>query len=782
MLNEDIIKEVKEAEAYSVLADETADISGTEQLSIGLRYFHEKNNEVQEVFVRFVEVKDLDAKSVAQTIDEFLTKEQLIPVKCVGLGFDGCSTMSGKEGGIVARLATLYIENKMATSNACVCWLQFLKRFPVRIVNKLGIQNTRRCSSLTTNKENNVAVSDDIIIPERIEREPTDILKALASTVGRDYTAPHYKYHDDPFLIPVSNVSKRTYALAKESGKKAARFFLEKYPDSFENNPAQPVIEAFIAPEKITEDTEVTEIMLINCIKQYEVNNSITVYNNLKRKGIEVSQESEQLLLELLCFYNGQEPPPEEYLESQWLQRKGDSETRRLWRQDNLADQIFNDMKEKDAKAYCAFIQGLCKYYQANRAYSLYEEMREKNLCPNVETYNSLISICPFLKENSEARWEMVKQLLFEMAEEGLMPNLYTMNAVLDVVSRFGRIQNAKSLSLEVLAEMKHLNIVPSLGTWYYMLTIFCKEKGPPSPILYEIMEYIEGKEFEICHPKDVYFFVTAMDVCCYHLVDKELAYRIHDLLQHGNNYILIGDSYKESIFYRLFFQLLCHTENIDILFENYNKYVPNIYTPEPSVMEELINAVNLGGEFHYLPQLWSDIITFNHADRERIVQSILSVMACTKQNEELQKQFITIAWDIKERIDSQDENRVNRIYWTGQMLDNIIEICLNGNDLAKVWEIMKKLEEKESEVIGIPRLQCLKYVCEAFLEAKSIEKAIFCLHYSLECGYGEIATYLKNNIDKYALTEEHKQILEKNLSATSLNREGNDDDDNLKI
>ncbi|XP_067142878.1 52 kDa repressor of the inhibitor of the protein kinase-like [Centruroides vittatus] len=108
VLKEDIIKEVKEAEAYSVLADETADISGTEQLSIGLRYFHEKNNEVQEVFVGFVELKGLDAKSIAQTIDEFLTKEKLIPVKCVGLGFDGCSTMSGKEGGVQAILRKKY--------------------------------------------------------------------------------------------------------------------------------------------------------------------------------------------------------------------------------------------------------------------------------------------------------------------------------------------------------------------------------------------------------------------------------------------------------------------------------------------------------------------------------------------------------------------------------------------------------------------------------------------------------------------------------------------------
>ena len=32
-----------------------------------------------------------------------------------------------------------------------------------------------------------------IVIPPRVERSPTDILEALASTVSRDYTAPDYK-------------------------------------------------------------------------------------------------------------------------------------------------------------------------------------------------------------------------------------------------------------------------------------------------------------------------------------------------------------------------------------------------------------------------------------------------------------------------------------------------------------------------------------------------------------------------------------------------------------
>lgn len=108
VIKADIMKKVKEAAAYSVLADETADISGTEQLSIGMRYFDEETQEVQEMFVGFIELKDLDAKSIAHSIDEFLTKEDLNINKCVGFGFDGCSTMSGKDGGVQAILRKKY--------------------------------------------------------------------------------------------------------------------------------------------------------------------------------------------------------------------------------------------------------------------------------------------------------------------------------------------------------------------------------------------------------------------------------------------------------------------------------------------------------------------------------------------------------------------------------------------------------------------------------------------------------------------------------------------------
>lgn len=105
-----IVKSAKQAYAYSILADETADISGKEQLSIGLRFYDLMLKEIREEFVGFVELEALDSKSIAKAIDEFITEQKLLPEKCVGLGFDGCSTMAGNEGGVQAILKKSILE------------------------------------------------------------------------------------------------------------------------------------------------------------------------------------------------------------------------------------------------------------------------------------------------------------------------------------------------------------------------------------------------------------------------------------------------------------------------------------------------------------------------------------------------------------------------------------------------------------------------------------------------------------------------------------------------
>lgn len=80
--------------------------------------------------------------------------------------------------------------------------------------------------------------NEKIEVSNRIKRSPTDILKALSQTVGFDPTAPHYKYHDDPFLVPMSNVAKRAYALSQESGRKSAKWIRQENSELFQVRPS----------------------------------------------------------------------------------------------------------------------------------------------------------------------------------------------------------------------------------------------------------------------------------------------------------------------------------------------------------------------------------------------------------------------------------------------------------------------------------------------------------------------------------------------------------------
>lgn len=108
VITDDITSDVKKACAYSILADESSDISGKEQLSIGVRFFDEEKMMVREEFLGFVELTDMDAKSVASAINNFVEKVGLDPEKCVGQGYDGCSTMAGKDGGVQKILREKY--------------------------------------------------------------------------------------------------------------------------------------------------------------------------------------------------------------------------------------------------------------------------------------------------------------------------------------------------------------------------------------------------------------------------------------------------------------------------------------------------------------------------------------------------------------------------------------------------------------------------------------------------------------------------------------------------
>lgn len=106
VLRDDIVRSANASVAFSILADETTDISGTEQLSLGVRFAEEAC--IREEFLGYVPVSDRTADGLANTITTACSKFGLNMENCVGQGYDGCSTMSGKEGGVQAIVRRKY--------------------------------------------------------------------------------------------------------------------------------------------------------------------------------------------------------------------------------------------------------------------------------------------------------------------------------------------------------------------------------------------------------------------------------------------------------------------------------------------------------------------------------------------------------------------------------------------------------------------------------------------------------------------------------------------------
>ena len=94
-----VISECKKAKFFSVMVDETTDISVKEQVSVILLYVHDCAKRHEE-FVCFEQTTDTTGETLYKLICRKLTEFDLYKNKVVGLGFDGAANMSGKFKGV----------------------------------------------------------------------------------------------------------------------------------------------------------------------------------------------------------------------------------------------------------------------------------------------------------------------------------------------------------------------------------------------------------------------------------------------------------------------------------------------------------------------------------------------------------------------------------------------------------------------------------------------------------------------------------------------------------
>lgn len=92
--------EINCVSCLSIMADETKDITKTEQLSIVIRYYYQ--DEIKERFLGFTPLKKLDANSLFVHIKNLLCDCKIDMNKCVAQTYDGANVMRGHISGVQA--------------------------------------------------------------------------------------------------------------------------------------------------------------------------------------------------------------------------------------------------------------------------------------------------------------------------------------------------------------------------------------------------------------------------------------------------------------------------------------------------------------------------------------------------------------------------------------------------------------------------------------------------------------------------------------------------------
>lgn len=194
-----IVNKVNKSKCFSVLADETTDISTKEQLSICVRYIDEQNM-LHEDFLQFFEIESLTGDALANSIlngnfNLIIKLFSLFYVLCTGFlgliqcglncnylygqGYDGASNMAGQFKGVQTLVQSkypkaLYVHCAAHSLNLAVSTASGIK--PIR--NCLGIIE-KAYTFFNTPKRNSVLLH----VIENSDNEPsTKQLKRLCAT------------------------------------------------------------------------------------------------------------------------------------------------------------------------------------------------------------------------------------------------------------------------------------------------------------------------------------------------------------------------------------------------------------------------------------------------------------------------------------------------------------------------------------------------------------------------------------------------------------------------
>lgn len=401
---------------------------------------------------------------------------------------------------------------------------------------------------------------------------------------------------------------------------------------------------------------------------------------------------------------------------------------------------------------------------------TLWQEMLNLGLQPERTTFDHVISIASYVTDGSEQQWEHVEGALRQMAAQGVRPGPSTLTATLQAIPAAWR--SARDTALAAWREFRQLGVQPSLAGYYSLLSLFYRDRSNFN-LLEEILNEIEGREFTVQHIMDTFFFVTAMEVARHKHMDRDLGLRVDRLLHTGNNWRLMGDSYKERVYYRHYMSLMSLTEPVEeFMADTYRRLVPNVYTPEPGIMEGLVKEVNMAGAVQLLPRLWTDMVTFQHLKRKSLMEAVLTTLALNPgADAAARRQLGDLAWDLFQRVEAvlAEGNNQNRIDWTGPMLGDLLVALARAGMVARAARVLRKLEREQTAIVGVPQPAAVQALLEAALQEQQAAVGTLCVRYASEMGFAEAQAWCDTLLSTLTVGEAARlQLAAAGLSGTS--------------
>uniref|UniRef100_A0A8C2XFG6 Small ribosomal subunit protein mS39 n=1 Tax=Cyclopterus lumpus TaxID=8103 RepID=A0A8C2XFG6_CYCLU len=406
-------------------------------------------------------------------------------------------------------------------------------------------------------------------------------------------------------------------------------------------------------------------------------------------------------LLDLICLYcdrdpvqegGQQEESGEEVRRRKGRFRRASDQLRFTWKENCNAERIFNLLPERDTQCYSALIRGMVKHGAYAKAFSVYTDMLNNRVTADVHIFNALMAAAPDLRDKYNERWDLITELLNQMRQQKVQPNLLTFNGVLKALRRCGFL--AKTQALYTLNEMKAMGIAPSLASFDHVLAVFSKTVSSGqgnTDILQEVMSELGRTSFICQDPND------GMLLCmCIILINDnylDLGYKVQSLVEQGENWRLLGDSYQQSVYYGRFFNLLCMMEHIDVVLKWYRRLIPSLYYPNPQGLKDLLQALDTDSRLDMLPTIWKDIRSLGHDNKSDLVEELLTLMARDRHSPEVQEAFAACALDVKSAFGA-DRGRPS-LEWSSSSLSHITCLLLRANKTPQAWEMLQLFKSK---------------------------------------------------------------------------------------